>query len=440
MNFKNIFKREKKVIIIVVAVLTLVVIGGSYALFLKVSNNKENQTVTAGSLLIEYSSGNTIKPSDDENSCLQPQSDESGAGTGGCEFTLSITNKGSLPSQYNLLIYDNAADLPEGGALLNHSAIRHSLKKNNPSDSSVDKNKTITEAKALSELPKQDGKEVLESSTINPGETIEFTLHIWIDESSSFNIVNQYVYLKLDVTGTVYEDDVATVSLTSTLGSNGLNELILDSDKPEYRFTTKDSKNYVKFNNEMWRILGIYNIDNESHIKLVKDTGIEKAWDENNGINFDTSTLKSYLNEDYYNSLNDTAKAQISNTTYHLSGSTMLNINSKEMYKQESNSGEVLKMNVGLMSISDYVFASGINDDSLLDTIAQLNASNWLYTGKDEWLITKGDQVFAIGNDGNIINDNTNQVKLVRPTVYLADNVKLVSGAGTIDSPYELSK
>ena len=60
MNYKKVFKRETKVIAYIVICLTLVVIGTSYALFLKVDSNSNNQVVNAGSLEITYSQGSTI--------------------------------------------------------------------------------------------------------------------------------------------------------------------------------------------------------------------------------------------------------------------------------------------------------------------------------------------------------------------------------------------
>ena len=71
MNYKKLFKRETKVIAYVVIALTLIVIGTSYALFLQVNNNRDNQVVTAGSLVIEYAKGNVVTVDENaENSFL----------------------------------------------------------------------------------------------------------------------------------------------------------------------------------------------------------------------------------------------------------------------------------------------------------------------------------------------------------------------------------
>ena len=182
MNYKNIFKRETKVIAYVVICLTLVVIGTSYALFLQVNNNSNNQVVTAGSLTITYSGGNTVTVDDTSDSnCLLPQSDSEGIGTSGCVFNLSVTNTGTLPMQYNLLIYNNESDAPSGATFVDHTYIRHSLKKQ---FTVANKSETVTSAAALGELSTYNStnKKILETAVIEAGETITFALNIWIDD------------------------------------------------------------------------------------------------------------------------------------------------------------------------------------------------------------------------------------------------------------------
>ena len=52
-----------------------------------------------------------------------------------------------------------------------------------------------------------------------------------------------------------------------------------DKDITEYRYRGANPKNYVKFNNETWRILGVFPTDDgtgkiENRIKLIKDQSI----------------------------------------------------------------------------------------------------------------------------------------------------------------------
>jgi hypothetical protein len=220
----------------------------------------------------------------------------------------------------------------------------------------------------------------------------------------------------------------------------------------EYRYTGANPNNYIYYNCtdlsdvstcEVWRILGIYNVNNESRIKIINtNSNTSYAWDTNGGSSFNTSTLNSYLNGDYYNSLSTDARNQIENATYYLGGADSLDINSKEMYGDEKTATEYISTNVGLMTLSDYSFASGINDTTLISGISSLNASNWLYKGLDEWLINKDSSgaVYYIASDGSISTGTVTSEYLIRPVVYLASNIKITGGNGSSASPYQLSK
>jgi len=138
----------------------------------------------------------------------------------------------------------------------------------------------------------------------------------------------------------------------------------------EYRYRGASPKNYVTFNNETWRILGVFPTDDgtgkiENRIKIIKDQSIgNKSWDngttaynytKNDNLmllqdknkskveyleksneydviglakpdatpfsnNWTTATLNAELNTTYLNSLDSTSKSMIGNTKYYLGG------------------------------------------------------------------------------------------------------------------------
>lgn len=451
MSYKTIFKRETKVIVYVVIALTLVVIGTSYALFLQVDNNSNNQIVKAGSLTITYSQGNVINAGNSKGNCLTPQSD-SAATSGACKYTLSIANTGSLPMQYNLLIYDDTIGAPSSARFVDHSLIKHSLNKQYSTEGA--NSETVTSAKALSELELKEDKRVLESSTIDVGETITFSLNIWIREDASVSIIGQYVYLKLDVVGSVYEGKSASSLLTNDTKSASLEEINMpttysnEGAKKEYRYTGENPNNYVYFNCkdissidtcELWRILGI---TEEGNLKIIKDShDIVKAFNDKEDANFDISTIKKYLNDEYYNSLNEETKSYIKPTSFRTNGTGSLEINALEMFGEEISQDETSFVNVGLLNASDYAFASSIDNGESLNSLTNVKSSNWLYTTKNEWLINKSENiVYSVNEEGNIVLSSPLETKLVRPVVYLNYNVMIVKGDGTKTNPYILSK
>ncbi len=223
MNYKKVFKRETKVIAYVVIALTIVVLGSSYALFMQVKDDTKNQVVTAGSLKIEYSNKNQTDSAqtvdENGNTCLTPMADDNGK-TSGCSFQLSITNTGTLPMLFDLLIYDDKTDTSLNN-LVDHKYIKYHLTKqvttSSPKSSTLATDlqaETVEDVQSLDKLEsKKDSEEadkdkkVLTNGTIKTGETITYSLKIWISEDAPDDLVGKNVNLKLDVSGTVDETE-----------------------------------------------------------------------------------------------------------------------------------------------------------------------------------------------------------------------------------------
>jgi hypothetical protein len=487
MNFKKMFKRESKVMAYIVICLTIVVLGASYALFFQVKDNTKHQYVNAGSLVIEYDYGNTVDVS--KNNCLTPQSSDT-AKTGGCTFKLSIYNSGSLPMQYDLLIYKAAisnSEVEDSSSIgyVDNGLINFSLKKEYTSE---DNKMEEFDAKTIGSLDdykdtddegNEITKKIIETSTIDAGKTIVFYLNIWLDEDVDTDIIGKYVSLALDVKGTVYENDDATDTLVSNMDVNGLSEIISDTEAvtadtdtlKEYRFTGSNPLNYVYYNCtdettdscEIWRILGIYNVDGISRMKIVKADYTEtdkmtSVWNtnaDNTDNSFDKSTLNEYLTS-YYKNLSDTAKGQIEEAIYYLGGAASLEINSRTLYGSEKLS--TYSTEVGIMSLSDYTLAIDTNSNTNISDLIITSDNNWLYKLENEWFINKNtsNEIYTTvpSNlvDGTAVitistSADAGSEKLIRPVVYLASNIKILdadstneNAYGSINNPYVLSK
>lgn len=455
MNFKSVFKRETKVIAIVVICMVVVVMGTSYALFFQINHNNNNQVVTSGSLEVTYGNGATVTVDDTaDNNCLIPQDDESGSGSGGCEFILSVTNTGTLPMDYKLMIYNDTetlASVDPTGTFVDHQYIKYTLTKQLATSSTSE---TVATAAILNAAPLNDQKRVLETNHIASGDTITFSLKVWIDEDAPDTIIGNYVYLKLDVTGEVYDEgETAAAALSAYMDTNGLEEIVSDTSVmaaenattsiKEFRFSGSNPNNYIYFNCtdendvatcEKWRILGVYNDNNESKIKLINSSYTKEDLTD---ISFDEgTTLYTYLNTDFYNSLSDSAKAKISSSTYYIGVVDSLDYDAKSMYGLERNFYKTVSANVGLMSVSDYAFAAGLYSNEMISSISSKNSNNWLYNNKNELLVNP----YLKNSDGSVTSATSDGTKLIRPVVYLNSNVKFSSGDGTNSNPYVLAK
>ncbi len=174
---------------------------------------------------------------------------------------------------------------------------------------------------------------------------------------------------------------------------DGLYEVVNDNlsglnrawSQTEYRYAGLNPENYVKFNDEIWRIIGLVNVQTESgdveqRLKIIRQDGIEGqkdfgsfSWDykqssygssnSSYGSNdWTDSYLKDLLNETYYESssdscyqgnsfasqcnfngegiypkgLNEAAKAMIdSDVTWNLGGYTDSDLTAKQFYEKE---------------------------------------------------------------------------------------------------------
>ena len=281
----------------------------------------------------------------------------------------------------------------------------------------------------------------------------------------------------------------ATEFAQAKVGTDGLepithtidNTLQVDSKfATEYRYRGGDStvKNYVKFNNETWRIIGIIPTEDtsgnvENRIKIIKDASIgNKKWNEIQDTttslynNWVTGTLNTYLNNDYYNTLSTTAKNMIGTTKYYLGGYNNSNITTDVMwqYERKNEANRVgyydetnpimqndANKKIAIMYASDYGYAASKECTSNLSDYdgseSCKTTTNWLYSGSPEWLLPQGSDLgishsaFIVTSTGSVYSGGSvyDMEYPVRPVLYLSSNVKISSGNGTSEQPYQLS-
>ena len=238
------------------------------------------------------------------------------------------------------------------------------------------------------------------------------------------------------------------IKLTDNKDNSGLYTITHEADTTlqigtnesvtEYRYRGASPKNYVTFNNEVWRILGVFPTDDgtgniENRIKLIKDQSIgDKFWDTGVGSNnwARPATLNTELNTTYLNSLDSTAQNMIGDAKYYLGGITptsnngwadtslqfysyerkIQNTTSNEFYYRSNPNSWVGKL--GLMYLSDYGYASSnCENKKIYDTnsssndIRACNGTNWLYNIKaNEWLLPQyashSNIAFSVYSDG----------------------------------------
>ena len=264
------------------------------------------------------------------------------------------------------------------------------------------------------------------------------------------------------------------IKLTDNKDNSGLYTITHEADTTlqigtnesvtEYRYRGASPKNYVTFNNEVWRILGVFPTDDgtgniENRIKIIKDQSIgDRSWDTGESNNWARpATLNTELNTTYLNSLDSTSKSMISNAKYYLGGYSGSSIQKDVMYQYErkingstyyngSNPNNFIGK-LALMYASDYGYAAS---DECTQTLVNYDNTtcknnNWLLKGDFEWLlpqdVSSGSYAFMLTSDGRVrLNDYivSYYQYAVRPVLYLTSSVRITGGSGTSSNPYTL--
>jgi len=282
-----------------------------------------------------------------------------------------------------------------------------------------------------------------------------------------------------------------TEELITKVGTGGL---VADSH-PEtsqlqattaYRYTGTNPDNYIKFNNETWRIIGIFDTDNgtgtlEKRIKIIRDSIGNIAWDSNNTSDWSKASLMTLLNSgDYYNrtgayastGLTDKAKSQIADAKWYLGGTDSYTDSSNGLashwYSYERGIAAIESNptnwvgKVGLMYPSDYGYATSggstpSRNDCLQKELSYWDDASYSYCLNNNWLLNRNKiqytltvgssraaAIFVIHETGYLDDDSNGngsgtaeENNAIRPTVYLKADVSL-TGEGTSSSPYEI--
>ena len=215
------------------------------------------------------------------------------------------------------------------------------------------------------------------------------------------------------------------------------------------RYTGLNPNNYVSFNGELWRMIGIF----DGKMKIIRNESIgDYEWNDIERNDWEKSSLYHYLNTTYYNSLESTSKNMIENATWRIGGYSIPDVTTNAMYGYEeslkgaSSSSLTTTGFIGLMSISDYGYASSHcykNGQSLnnYDNLVCTN-TNWLKVGIDEWTLSPSSlqnlYAFYVSAEGVAFFGGVPSSLAVRPSLYLKSNVYIKGGNGTRNDPYFL--
>ena len=263
--------------------------------------------------------------------------------------------------------------------------------------------------------------------------------------------------------------------------------LKIDNTKDQnIRYYGSNPNNYVIFNNELWRIIGVFG----NNVKLIRKDSLGRfSWDssESNvnggwGVNeWSQSALKNYLNTMYYggtsvtcyngqnkkevtcpaNKLDNTSKSLIDNYTWN-TGAIELGKASDTLafYKDERGNLTGLINNdtvertttwpgyIGLPYATDWAYASG-NDICEVNMRSKDSSNkyiclndNWMSKGEEYWTLSPRasnvNDIWMVSNFVSVWTNSASSPYALHPSIYLKNNVQIISGTGTNTDPYIL--
>ena len=478
--------KEKKglkisIILTLIGVVSLVT-GTTFAIYENTINTNKNHIIKTGVVnftLTESTNGIVLNN-------LQELTDYEGmAQETFYEFT--IKNTGNTITDYEISLVDKP-NSSYTGTILNEKYIKVGLLKNNSEEIIVNL---------------KDVNRLIDKVTLDVEDTVNYKLRLWLDfgnleDEAKEALVGQKIFLALKINGIQNVNKVPTgadtlIKLTGNKDNSGLYTIThakdstlqigTNEDVTEYRYRGASPKNYVTFNNEVWRIIGVFPTDDgtgniENRIKIVRDKSVVNQYWNTKQVastssynNWTGATLMTYLNSSYINTLDiNEAYGLIDNVKYYLGGYSeyritvetmynyerkMINTKTNEFYYGTNPNSWIGK--IGLMYASDYGYASAncetyklYNGNTATDDLKACNDTNWLYNLKEnEWLLPQKSEFSAdayyIRNSGEVSNYSTsnngvNKIqRLVRPTLYLKSEVQITEGDGTSSNPYKLS-
>ena len=269
-----------------------------------------------------------------------------------------------------------------------------------------------------------------------------------------------------------------TISLAGT--TQGLGQVVNENG---YRYEGKNPNNYVWFNNEYWRIIGVFDSashgqNNKNLVKIIRADVLDGlVWHKSNSNDWTAASLNKLLNGAYYNAQDGTSsgycygnsssvtancdytkkgiqagyRKMIANVTWYLGGYSSNSATAESFYGYERgtivSSGRPTSTTgyIGLMYPSDYGYSVLSNSCARTTNLNSYSSStcagaSWLYGKGYEWTIlpfsSNGATVFDLFFSGSLSTGIANNGYGARPVLYLDASVYKIDGEGTLDKPY----
>lgn len=237
------------------------------------------------------------------------------------------------------------------------------------------------------------------------------------------------------------------------------NKIVISGDglysrSGEYVFRGENVNNYVKIGKVLWRIV---KITNDDEIVLISQDGLgySTSWDDryneerqyDAGINnYSVSRIKDNLDKIYKSTKDDLNEEVLSKSDKAKFVPYNLCIGKKSSNSEDMNNAEECRQKLndqkfGLLTLSDYLYAS-VDPNCKSSETKSCKNYNYLAIKDDWWLMTASSDnsydAYLVKTSGVVKKEEAFNYAMARPVVHLNSNVLYKSGNGTLEKPYKV--
>ena len=196
--------------------------------------------------------------------------------------------------------------------------------------------------------------------------------------------------------------------------------------------------NYVWYSGKLWRI---FSVDTDESIGMITENSITSIFFGPTAAYYTDESTSSHvyqwLNEDFLNTLNNTADLIITDYNWNVVPCPNKSCNSLPPFSTPI--GQKVTSAVGLLNASEYY-----------NYYSKFEMNNFLVNNSDWWLLTGNgnfsevasnlDNVYNVYNNGNFSSQSiiSNYTRGIRPVIYLKPDVEFIGGDGSKDHPYHV--
>ena len=221
---------------------------------------------------------------------------------------------------------------------------------------------------------------------------------------------------------------------TNITGGNGLKENpyhitpLLDNEA-EYKLNEMQEGNYFAYENEVWRIIGFEDgktkaimmdvIRDETEMPVMRKYASNTA-----KFTLDSGNLGYYLNNTYIKGFE--------HPEYLATGTFYTGVfNFDNAYSLEKVKAQKVEAKVGIPQIYDLYTTNTNMGDEYTAEIAYWTSNYKKNSELLTWVMKNGDMLFG---------DFATNKYAIRPVIYLHEDIMVMSGDGTMDTPYEIAE